>query len=327
MVLGVLDLFLDLLNMSRILFLLFALYALGCSPKSPEADAGVGSRFTVVATTGIIADALRNIAGPDADVIALMGPGVDPHLYKATQGDLGRLRAADLIVYNGLHLEGKLAEVLHAVSRDKPVYAMAANLDSSRLRRAELGGSSGQGATQAVDPHIWFDVSLWRQTVAGAARELARVDTAHARGYLARSEAYLLRLDSLHAWVAKEMNALPAERRVLVTAHDAFGYFGAAYGVEVRALQGLSTAAEFGLNDIRALVGFLVERKVKALFVETSVPTKSLEAVIEGCRDRGHTVRIGGSLYSDALGAADGDAGSYIGMVRANVSTLTSALK
>ena len=295
----------------------------GTKPTSP------GGRLRIVATTGIVADALRAVAGPDAEVLALMGPGVDPHLYKATQGDLQRLQQADIIVVNGLHLEGKLGEVLERLGRQQPVVALGAGLDSSRLRRA---GASAAGAETgadpgAVDPHIWFDVALWAQAVRYGAEQLARHDSAHAAAYRQRAAAYGARLDSLHRWVGQQLASVPPARRVLVTAHDAFGYFGAAYGVEVRGLQGLSTASEFGLRDVTELVQFLTERQIPAVFVESSVSPKAIEAVVEGCRARGHPVRIGGTLYSDALGEAAGPAGTYIGMVTENVNTIVSHLR
>lgn len=302
--------------MIRFSLFLVALALLGaCSGDASRRE----GPLRVVATTGLVADALKQVAGPHAEVTALMGPGVDPHLYKATQGDLARLQQADLIVINGLHLEGKLAEVLERLGRQRPVVALGEALDSTQLRRVGPGG--------AVDPHIWFDVRRWRAAAVAAAEALATHDSLNAPRYRAAAERYDAQLDSLDRWVQAQIGSIPPERRVLITAHDAFGYFGQAYGLEVRGLQGLSTAAEFGLRDVSTLVSFLVERRIPAVFVESSVPAKAIEAVVEGCRARGHSVRIGGTLYSDALGAPDGPAATYIGMVTANVNTIVSSLK
>lgn len=293
-----------------------ALYFLvGCQPPQQE-----NSRLYVVATTGMLADAARQIAGDQATVVGLMGPGVDPHLYKATQGDLTELRKADLIIYNGLHLEGKMGEVLGKLGREKAVFAAGETLPRSALRNAADG-------SDAYDPHIWFDVSLWRQAVAAITEELAATDTLHREVYQQRGQDYLSQLDSLHRWVGETLAQIPDSSRVLITAHDAFEYFGAAYQIEVQGLQGISTVAEYGLKDVKELVDLIVERNIKAVFVESSVPVKSLEAVVAGCRQKGHEVRIGGTLYSDAMGEAGSDAGTYLGMVRHNVETIVAGLK
>lgn len=289
-----------------------------CQTKSGTSSAN--HSLKIVTTTGILGDAVQNIVGKDATVESLMGPGVDPHLYKATQGDLEKLENADVIVYNGLHLEGKMGEILEKIGRQKPVIAIANGIETNQLR-------SAPGFQTAHDPHIWFDVHLWRQGVQYLGQELQKIDTLHAKKFQQNSESYLLELDSLHTWIGLEIQTIPPTQRVLITAHDAFGYFGRAYKIEVKGLQGISTVAEFGLQDISNLVTFITERKIKAVFVESSVPKKSIEAVVEGCKQRGHTVLIGGTLYSDALGAKGTPAGTYIGMVKENVATLVNALK
>jgi manganese/zinc/iron transport system substrate-binding protein len=296
--------------------LLFILAGAGChAPEKPSTG-----KLTIVTTTGMIQDALKEIAGDHAEVIALMGPGVDPHLYKATQGDLKKLTQADIIFYNGLHLEGKLGEVLEKLSRTKPVVAIATALPDSLLRQAE-------GFQGAYDPHIWFDVSRWKLAVKSAGLFLQGYDSLHAHTYALNMTRYLSRLDSLHEAVQHTILTIPEQQRVLITAHDAFGYFGDAYQVEVRGLQGISTVAEFGLRDVTNLVDFIIERKIKAIFVETSVSEKSIHAVIEGCQQKNWNVTIGGSLYSDAMGEAGTPEGTYIGMVHTNVKTITDALK
>lgn len=277
-------------------------------------------RLTIVTTTGIIGDAVRNLVHDRAEVISLMGPGVDPHLYKATQGDLDKLLQANLIVYNGLHLEGKMSDILEKLSHRKAVYALGNSLPDSLLRPIP-------GFDNIYDPHIWFDVSLWAKAIGNLTEYLKEFDPENATYYQNNYMVYAATLDSLHEWVRKEISSIPAGQRVLVTAHDAFGYFGAAYGIEVRGLQGISTLSEFGLRDISDLTRFIQERKIKAVFVETSVPEKSIHSLIEGCRERGWDVALGGSLYSDALGAEHTPEGTYTGMIKHNTRTIVEALR
>lgn len=298
-----------------VLATLIAVLATACSKGSPPGS----EKLNIVCTTGMIGDALMHIAGDAAQVTTLMGPGVDPHLYKPTQGDLGLLSQADVIVYNGLHLEGKMGEILQKLSRTKTVIALGELLPPELLRHPE-------GDSKAYDPHIWFDVSLWARAVRETGKQLAQTDSSNAALFRANTAAYASQLDNLHHRVLERMASIPPEQRVLVTAHDAFGYFGRAYHMEVRGLQGISTASEYGLRDISDMVNFLTERKIKAVFVESSVPAKSLEAVLEGCARRGHQVRIGGHLYSDAMGEKGSPTGSYTGMVEANVETIVGAL-
>ncbi len=285
----------------------------------PSENVGNEGKLQVVCTTGMIADAVSRVAGDLAEVESLMGPGVDPHLYKASQGDLAKLGGADMIFYNGLHLEGKMGEILEKVGKRKPVIPVSEGLDQSRL--LELEGFSG-----TYDPHIWFDVQLWSQVVVFVGEKLASQDPENAETYRQRAAAYRDELIGIDEWVRSELGKVPAEQRVLITAHDAFAYFGRAYGVEVRGLQGISTMSEYGLRDVSDLVEFISSRRIPAIFVESSVPAKSLEAVAEGCRRRGHEVAIGGTLYSDAMGAAGTPEGTYTGMVKANVQTIVHAL-
>jgi manganese/zinc/iron transport system substrate-binding protein len=274
----------------------------------------------ITATTGMVADAARVVGGAHVEVAGLMGPGVDPHLYKASQGDLAALGEADLILYNGLLLEGKMGDLLVRMSRERPTFPVAEYVPDSLLREPpEFQGH--------YDPHIWFDVSLWRRAVERVRDALIEVDPAHAADYRGNAAAYMDSLGALHEWVRARIAEVPAERRVLVTAHDAFGYFGRAYGIEVVGLQGISTVSEFGLADIRRLVDLITSRRVKAVFIESSVPRRNIDAVVEGCRARGHDVTVGGTLYSDAMGAAGTPDGTYMGMVRANVNLIVEALR
>ncbi|WP_282781908.1 metal ABC transporter solute-binding protein, Zn/Mn family [Phaeodactylibacter xiamenensis] len=302
-----------------IMFLLCLLALCGCEPPGTTANTD-DSKLQIIATTGMIADALEEIVGDQAEVTALMGPGVDPHLYKATQGDLKRLTDADAVFYNGLHLEGKMGEVLEKLARLKPVVAVADQLPEARLINSTDYAS-------AHDPHVWFDVSLWSEAAGIIGAEMGRIDPPHAKLYQANAKAYQEKLSELHLWVAAEIRKIPETQRVLITAHDAFEYFGQAYDIEVRGLQGISTVSEFGLRDVSELVDFITGRGIKAVFVESSVPEKSLQAVVEGVKQRGHTTKIGGTLYSDAMGAEGTAAGTYPGMVQANVRTIVEALR
>lgn len=305
-------------NTIQLMLLLAVILSLGgCTPK-PKST--VGDKLKVVTTTGMIYDAVRNVAGDFVEVTALMGPGVDPHLYKATQGDLQKLTDASVIFYNGLHLEGKMGEVFDNLSRTKAVFAVSADIPDSLLRTVP-------GFENTHDPHIWFDVALWKEAVKTVSKTLQEQDTLHKEIYEKNTISYLKQLDSLHENVKQRISSIPVQQRVLITAHDAFGYFGDAYTIEVRGLQGISTMSEFGVRDVSDLVSFIVDRKIKAIFVETSVSHKSIEAVIESCKEKGWNVNIGGSLYSDAMGESGTPAGTYIGMVDANVTTIINALQ
>ncbi|MBO2520422.1 MAG: manganese transporter [Firmicutes bacterium] len=286
------------------------------SPFSDRAEA----RVHAVATTGMIADAVRAVGGDRVDVVGLMGPGVDPHLYRASQGDVRRLASADIIFYNGLSLEGRMEEILERMARQKPTVAVSESIPAALLLEPE--GFAGQ-----YDPHIWFDVALWKMAVERIRDGLIQVDPEGEAVYRANAEAYLAELDELDAYIRRKVAELPAQSRVLVTAHDAFGYFGRAYGIEVVGLQGISTDTEVGLRDIQNLVAFLIERRIRAVFVESSVPRRALEAVIQGAASRGHTVAIGGELFSDALGEPGTPEGTYAGMMRYNIDTIVAALK
>jgi manganese/zinc/iron transport system substrate-binding protein len=291
--------------------------ALGCAPQEASHSS---DRLQVVATTGMIADLVSEVGGDRVDVVGLMGPGVDPHYYKATQGDLRHLTNADLIFYNGLFLEGKMEDIFNKMSRNKTVVAVSHTISEDLLRRPpEFKGH--------FDPHIWFDVGLWRLTIAAVDSTLSAAEPANADSFHARADRYAEQLDELDAWVQAQVHTIPQPRRVLITAHDAFGYFGKAYGLEVLGLQGISTVAEYGVNDVRRLVSMISERQIPAIFVESSVPERSINAVREGCLARGHEVVIGGTLYSDAMGAAGSGADTYVGMVRTNVTTLVGALR
>ncbi|WP_410772035.1 metal ABC transporter solute-binding protein, Zn/Mn family [Fontibacillus sp. BL9] len=280
-----------------------------------------GGKIQIVTTIGMITDVVQEIGGGEVEVKGLMGPGVDPHLYKASQGDIQKLDDADMIFYGGLHLEGKMTEIFEKLEKRKPTVAVSRDIDPSLLRSGKDAGGS------QYDPHIWFNVKHWVSAAETIRDTLSEYDPAHAAEYGKNAEAYIAELNELDAEVRERIAEIPEEGRVLVTAHDAFGYFGDAYGIKVMGLQGISTASEYGSKDVSKLRDFLVENKIKAVFVESSIPTKSMEAVIAGAKELGHDVKIGGELYSDSMGEPGSDADTYINMVRHNVNTITEALK
>lgn len=276
-------------------------------------------KFKIVTTTGHIADMVRNVVGNHAEVVALMGPGVDPHLYKASLNDLKELTSADLIFYSGLHLEGKMGEIFHKLSRTKHIVAVSDGIPKDRLLLVDV-------INHVPDPHIWFDVTLWRFCLQEMLKAVCKYDSLHKSEYTLKAKLYDKQLEVLDGQVRKDIQSIPPQQRILVTAHDAFGYFGKAYGIEVMGLQGISTLSEYGLNEITTLTKLLTSRNIHAVFVETSVSEKAIQSVIEGSRQKGHEVRIGGSLYSDALGDPKTEEGTYIGMFKHNVHLIKEGL-
>lgn len=274
----------------------------------------------IVATTTLLADLVDRIGGDHVDVDALMGPGVDPHLYQAGAGAVAKLQKSDVVAYHGLHLEGKMGEVFDSLDRlGHRTICLEDGLDLTRLL-------SDENNPEVHDPHIWFDVSLWKESANHVAVQLAILDDENAADYEANLEAYLKELDGLEAYIKRRVVELPEDQRVLITAHDAFRYFGRAYGIEVRGLQGISTDAEASTSAVSDLATLIASKKIRAIFIESSVPIKNVEALQDAVKARGFDVVIGGELYSDALGDAASDAGTYLGMVRANVDTIVNAL-
>jgi len=302
-----------------LLALAFSLLLGACAPPIDRGDLSQRP-VRVTATVGMITDIIANVGGDRVIVTGLMGPGVDPHYYKPSARDIVRLDDADVIFYGGLHLEGRMVKVFEKLEKVKPVVAVSRDIPLDRLRQPiEFEG--------AYDPHIWFDVTLWQFAVGTIRDELSQLDPAHASIYEQNAAAYLKKLDALDQHVRQQIDSIPAQARVLITAHDAFGYFGDRYGMEVRGLQGTSTATEAGAGDVRSLATFIAERKIKAIFVESSVPAATVEAVQAAVQSRGWDVRIGGELFSDAMGDAGTFEGTYIGMVTHNADTITAALK
>ena len=296
-----------------------ALAAVGCSREPDGSTPGTTSSLRVVATVAMIGDVAREVAGDRAAVTTLMGEGVDPHLYKASPGDVRLLAQADLILYNGLHLEGRLAEVIERMSSRTKVVRVTEDIPEIRLRR--LGDDSSQ-----VDPHAWFDVSLWRIVAARIRDAMIAGDPGGGERFAANALAYQTLLDEVHSYAAGVLASVPPANRLMVTAHDAFGYFGATYGLEVMGIQGLSTDSEASLQDINTLVDTRVSRRVPAVFVESSVPRKTVDALVEGCRARGHALVVGGELFGDAMGPPGTAQGTYVGMMLHNVEAVARAL-
>lgn len=297
------------------LWLAAAVVLTGCAGERASDD---GKR--VVATTTMIGDLVRRIAGDKMQLTVIMGAGVDPHGYKPAPADMVNLGKADLVFYNGLHLEGTMVDLLEKQLKDKAV-AVTRDIPKDKLLHAD----------GAEDPHVWFDASLWAIAARTVGDELAKADPANADTYRTNAAAVIADLGKLHEEVKAIIDSIPQERRVLITSHDAYSYFGRAYGIEVRGLQGISTEAEAGMTDISAAVDYIVARKIPAVFVETSVPHKTIERVIADCKARGVTVTEGGELYSDAMGAPGERPGyaveTYRGMVLYNAETIAKALK
>ncbi len=287
----------------------------GCGGDGEDDD----GRLRVVTTVGMITDIAERVGGDRVRVTGLMGPGVDPHLYKASAGDVRRLASADLILYNGLHLEAAMADLLAEMDGRTRTRAVTADIDRSLLLRPpEFEG--------AFDPHVWSDVSLWQVAVETVRAALEEMDPEGEEHFRTNAAALQEELEELDGWIRAQVARVPPELRVLVTAHDAFHYFGRAYGFEVRGLQGLSTVAEAGAGDVQDLARFIVERRIPALFVESSIPTRNIEAVQAAVAARGVQVRLGGTLFSDAMGNPGTPEGTYPGMIRHNVGTIVGAL-
>jgi manganese/zinc/iron transport system substrate-binding protein len=277
------------------------------------------AQITVVATTGMIADTARAIGGDHVDVRALMGPGVDPHAYRQTRSDIVAMTRADLVLWHGLYLEAQMEDFFEDLGRRRMVVPVAEAMPRNLLLAHE-------DYDNRFDPHVWMDPDLWRHVAAEIRDALAEVDPENAAFYLASAESFLTELDTVSAYAREALVSVPDDSRVLLTAHDAFNYFGQAYGFEVLGIQGISTESEAGLVRIAELVDLLVARDIRAVFVESSVSDRNIRALIEGAAARGHEVRIGGELFSDAMGEPGSYEGTYIGMIDHNVTIITRSL-
>ncbi|OCK43789.1 manganese transporter [Tenacibaculum soleae] len=303
--------------MKKVALVLIILLVVSCGKKAKNKN----GKLKVVTTTTMITDLVKNIGGDKLEVKGLMGAGVDPHLYKASEGDVSKLFNADVVIYNGLHLEGKLEEVFEKMQhQNKKTIIVSDIINKNDLISSELFASN-------YDPHIWFDINNWRKITLYVAEKLAEIDTKNAAFYQQNGKEYLDKLVALNKEVESKINELPIEKRILVTAHDAFNYFGNQHQFKVVGLQGLSTATEAGVQDVQKLARFIIDTNVKAIFVESSVPKRTIEALQEAVKSKNQEVLIGGTLYSDALGNAGTEEGTYIGMYKANVNTIVNALK
>jgi manganese/zinc/iron transport system substrate-binding protein len=284
----------------------------------PAAAQGAGAPPTIVSTVAMVGDLVREIGGDRVRAETLLGEGVDPHTYRPTRADIARLNAADMIFYNGLLLEGQMTDVFVRIARTgKPVFAVTELLAADQLLQEDDGKD---------DPHVWMDVSLWAKAAERVRDELIRFRPQDAEVFRRNGEDLARRLSALDAYIKRVIGSVPEQRRVLVTAHDAFGYFARRYGIAVEGIQGLSTEAEAGVRRIQDLVDMLVERRVQAVFIETSVNDRNVRAVIEGAGAKGHRVAIGGALFSDAMGAPGSYEGTYVGMMDHNATIIARAL-
>ncbi len=295
---------------------LLSVSILACTNTKPK-----DGKFHIVTTTSMITDLVENIGGDKVVVQGLMGAGVDPHLYKASEGDVSKLSNANMILYSGLHLEGKLVEVFEKMKRQNiNTVAVSDALDKKDLIGSTLFESN-------YDPHIWFDVKNWEQITAFVSEQLSAALPEYKAVFKANADAYLQKLKTLKEELEAEIATLPEDKRRLVTAHDAFNYFGKAYKFDVVGLQGLSTATEAGVQDVQKTAAYIIDHNIKAVFIESSVPKRTVEALQAAVNSKNHKVVIGGTLFSDALGNSGTPEGTYIGMFKFNVHTIVSALK
>ncbi|WP_273327234.1 metal ABC transporter solute-binding protein, Zn/Mn family [Vallitalea guaymasensis] len=308
--------------MKKNLFIIFMVLVLSMGVtacNNSKKVSKVDGKYNIVATTTMIADLVKVIGEDNLDVKGLMGPGVDPHLYKASAGDVSLMQNADMVFYNGIHLEGKMGEVFENLNGNgKLVIEIASGIDEEDLIVSE---------DDLHDPHIWFNVLLWKDAAKVVRDGLVDFDKENESTYNENYEAYIKELDELHEYVKSRVDELPESKRILITAHDAFEYFGSTYGFRVKGLQGISTASEAGTADVRELADFIVEHQIGAIFIESSVPKKNVEALQEAVKARDFEVEIGGELFSDSLGSEGTEAETYIGTVKSNVNTIVDALK
>lgn len=288
---------------------------ISCSQKNNKID----GKLKVVTTTTMLTDLVKTIGGDKVVVTGLMGEGVDPHLYRASAGDVDKLSKADVIIYGGLHLEGKMAEIFEKLPElGKQVLNVGESLDKSKIHFIQ---------ENTPDPHVWFNTDLWETEAKAVTKKLSEMDVKNRGYYNQNYEKYKKELEVLGEYITNRIKEIPKNSRVLVTAHDAFGYYGEKFGLEVKAIQGVSTDSETGTKNILELANFIVQRNIKAIFVESSVPKKSIEALQEAVKSKGSEVKIGGELYSDSLGDKEHNTDTYIKMVKANTDVIVDALK
>lgn len=299
------------------ILVLLAVVLTACSKKQERG----GSKLNIVCTTTMISDLVKNIGQDSVVVTGLMGAGVDPHLYKASEGDVNRIKNSDIVFYNGLHLEGKMAEIFEKLPEmGKVSYALSDGIPKERLISSENFAGN-------YDPHIWFSVDNWVDAADLVAARLSENDPESASYYQENLRKYKIELESTKKYIIDKISLLPKDKRILVTAHDAFSYFGREFDFQVVGLQGISTATEAGTRDVLDLANFIVEKKIPAIFIESSVPKQTIIALQNAVQSKGHDVKLGGTLFSDALGNSGTAEGTYVGMFKANINTIVNALK
>lgn len=305
--------------MKHWIYILIGLTLVSCRIGDEEgANEHIGP-LHIVTTTGIIEDCVSQIAGDSMEVTAIMGPGTDPHIYKPTPGDIELLDEADIIIANGLHLEGKMSEMLEKYAREKPVLFVSDGIpESDIIKSADF--------QDAHDPHVWFDPIIWMKGMKYIAEELGKIDTSAAEYYMINYNVYNMEVMEADQWINDQLQFM-SKRPILVTSHDAFSYFGRRYDVQVKGIQGISTLSEVGLKEISEMVDFIIDNEVKAIFTETSTSNKTAQSIVDGCKAKNYQVDISGPLFSDALGEPDSDAGTYKGMIRENVVMILEGLK
>ena len=308
-------------KLKYIIAILFAIPLLGACSIAQDNEQASDGKLNIVATTTMITDLVEVIGGNKVDVYGLMGPGLDPHGYQTSPSDVDRLMGANIVVHNGMHLEGQMGQVFNELNRiDKEVFVLEEMiLDEEILESID--------EDLPMDPHIWFSVPLWSRASDYIAESMSVYDPENSEYYQANNEVYQEELSELDAYIRKRITEIPETSRFLVTAHDAFGYFGDEYGFEVIGLQGINTQTEAGTRDVSQLAQFIVENEINAIFVESSVPTRTIESLQEAVQQRGFEVEIGGELFSDSLGDESQDAHTYLKMYKQNIDTIVDALK
>ena len=304
---------------AKLLLFSFFLALLSCQHDKPSSDGIVN----IVTTTGMIKDAVEHLVGEHAEVKALMGAGVDPHLYQATPGDLSKMNKADLVVYSGLFLEGKLDDIFHKLARTKNII----NFSDAVSRDKLLDVTNAQFEGEIYDPHIWFDIDIWIEGISGLSAGLIQLYPEWKAEVEANRDSYIDELTALKAELIARIETVPEDDRIMVTSHDAFQYFGRMLQIRVEALQGISTATEFGLQDRKNLVDLIIDEDIKAIFIESSVGDKPIRAILSDCESRGNQIELGGILFSDAMGEQGTEEGTYVGMLRHNVNTVADGLQ
>ena len=298
-------------------FILCITFLVSCNKSENTADSS--QKLKITTTTTMLKDLIQTIGGDKVEVINLMGEGVDPHLYNASAGDVEKLANADVIIYGGLHLEGKMGDIFGKLENSgKNILDVGSTLDKNLLMFE---------AENTPDPHVWFNTDLWLLEAEAVAAKLSDADPENKEYYMSNLESYKKEINDLTGYIVRRINEIPESKRVLITAHDAFGYFAKQFGLEVKSIQGISTDSEAGTKDISELADFIVKREIKAVFIESSVPRKTIESLQEAVKARGWEVKIGGELYSDSLGDKEHDTDTYIKTVKKNVDVITEALK